>query len=119
MSNLIAWVEIPTQDFQRAVKFYNSVLQFEMEGMDFGHEKMAIFPNGEGAIIEAEGYQPASTGVLVSLNVTDTMEASLDRVKAAGGEVLKEKTKIEAEGRGYFAIFKDSEGNRLGFYSDK
>lgn len=118
MEKLIAWVEIPTENFERAVNFYSTVLKTEMEGMDFGHEKMAILPGGEGALIEAEDYKPAKHGLMVSLNVPDSMEASLERVKQAGGNILKEKTKIEAEGRGYFAIFMDSEGNRLGFYSN-
>jgi len=29
------------------------------------------------------------------------------------------KTKIEVEGRGWFALFADSEGNRVGLYADK
>ena len=32
---------------------------------------------------------------------------------------IREKTKIESEDRGYFAMFSDREGNTLGLYSDK
>lgn len=117
MNKLIAWVEIPTKNFKRAVSFYSKVLNVDIEGMDFGTEKMALLPNGEGAIVEAEGYTPSGQGVMVSLNVPDSMEATLERIEANGGEILKGKTKIEAEGKGYFAIFHDCEGNRLGFYS--
>jgi len=55
MEKLISWVEIPTADFQRAVEFYNKVLDLQMKGEDFGAEKMACFPTGEGAIVQTEG----------------------------------------------------------------
>lgn len=57
-------------------------------------------------------------GVLVHLNVDD-MDATLALIKANGGSIVREKTKIESEDRGYFAMFSDSEGNTLGLYSDK
>jgi predicted enzyme related to lactoylglutathione lyase len=50
MNKLIEWVEIPTADFARAVQFYNSVFQLQMEALDFGHEKMESFPIGEGEL---------------------------------------------------------------------
>lgn len=31
MDKLIAWVEIPTNDFERAVKFYEQLLQTELK----------------------------------------------------------------------------------------
>ncbi len=50
MTQLISWVEIPTTNFERAVEFYKSVLKIDLQSLDFGEEKMACFPNGEGAI---------------------------------------------------------------------
>jgi predicted enzyme related to lactoylglutathione lyase len=47
------------------------------------------------------------------------MEKALSSVEANGGEIIRPKTKIEAEGRGYFALFADSEGNRLELYSNR
>jgi predicted enzyme related to lactoylglutathione lyase len=46
------------------------------------------------------------------------MEKALSAVEANGGKIVRSKTKIEAEGRGYFALFTDSEDNRLGLYSE-
>jgi uncharacterized protein len=34
------------------------------------------------------------------------------------GKIHTPKTKIEAEGKGFFAIIIDSEGNKIGFYTD-
>ena len=44
MKKLIAFVEIPASDFDRAVKFYSEVFNLEMKSMDCGAEKMAFLP---------------------------------------------------------------------------
>lgn len=117
MKKLISWVEIPAADFDRAVKFYNKVLNLNLEPLDFGSEKMACFPNNEGAISYAPDFKPSTNGALVSF-FTENMEETLRIIMDLEGKVLKQKTKIEAEDRGYFAIFVDSEGNKCGLYSD-
>jgi predicted enzyme related to lactoylglutathione lyase len=116
MVQLIQWIEIPTIDFDRAVNFYNQLLNIEMEKHDFGTEKMACFPSGEGAIIYEPNYKPSENGVIIHLHVADSIEQSITRIENLGGKLIKPKTKIEVEGKGFFAIFLDSEGNRLGLY---
>lgn len=118
MERLISWVEIPTNDFERAVNFYSKVLKAALNVQDFGNEKMACFPSGEGAVIYEPNYKPSANGVIVSLQVADDIDSTLIRIEANGGKVLRAKTKIEAEGKGYFALFTDSEGNRLGLYEN-
>lgn len=119
MKNLISWVEIPTINFEKALKFYNEVLKLDLKAQDFGDEKMACFPGGEGAVIFSEGYKPSNNGVLVSLTVSDNVEGTLKRIEENGGKIIQPKKKIEAEGRGYFAVFMDCEGNKLGLYGDE
>ena len=114
----ITWVEITATDFERAVKFYNKLLNIELSVLDFGTEKMACIPNDEGAISFAPGFKPSKDGVLVSLNMEDQLDQALVIIENEGGTVVKSKTKIEAEGRGYFALFIDSEGNKLGLYGN-
>ncbi|MDA3881171.1 MAG: VOC family protein [Prolixibacteraceae bacterium] len=116
MQKLISWVEIPAVDFNRAVEFYNSVFRLNFHKEDFGKEKMACFPNGEGAISCAPNFNPSESGVLVSMNAPDTIEATIRRIETNCGNILQPKTKIEAEGRDYFAICTDSEGNKIGIY---
>jgi len=118
MQKLVSWVEIPATDFERAVSFYNAVFNLTLKGMDFGTEKMAFLPNDEGAISFAPNFKPSKDGVLVSMNAGTNLDDTLVRVVENGGKVIKAKTKIEAEGRGYFALFLDSEGNRMGLYGD-
>lgn len=118
MRKLISWVEIPSADFERAVRFYKSILKIDLQIIDCGHEKMACFPNGEGAISYAKGFRPGKEGALVSFNVEDDLDGALDRITENKGTIIQAKTKIEAEGRGYFAVFIDCEGNKVGLYGD-
>ena len=118
MKKLVRWVEIPATNFERAVKFYNTVFNLSIEPMDFGHEKMAFLPNDEGAISFAPGFTPSEKGVLVSLETGNDLDGTLQRIASFGGKIVQAKTKIEAEGRSYFALFLDSEGNRLGLYGE-
>ncbi len=118
MQKFVAWVEIPARNFERAVAFYNAVFNLNLKGYDFGHEKMALLPNDEGAISFAPDFNPSKDGVLVSIDTGKEMDATLHRISENHGIILTPKTKIEAENRGYFAIFLDSEGNRVGLYGD-
>ncbi len=119
MKKLISWVEIPAADFNRAVKFYNTILEIDLNVVDCGHEKMACFPTGEGAISFADGFNPSADGTLVSLNTGNDLDNTIRRIEANGGRITQPKTKIEAKDMGYFALFIDSEGNRVGLYGDK
>jgi len=118
MRKLISWVEIPATDIDRAVSFYGKVLNLEMEVMDFGKEKMACFPDGEGAIPQSPDFNPSKDGVLVSFDTEKSLDKALKIVIENGGEIVQTKTKIEAEGRGYFALIVDTEGNKVGLYED-
>lgn len=120
MEKLVSWVEIPANDFNRAVKFYNTVLKTDLNVIDCGEsEKMACFPSGEGSISQAPGFKPSENGTQVSLNASKDLDGALERVRQNGGKVVTPKTKIEAEGRGYFALFIDCEGNKVGLYGDE
>lgn len=42
--NMAVWFEIPVQDIQRAKKFYETIFDIELSGMDMGDEfKMEVF----------------------------------------------------------------------------
>lgn len=118
MKKVITWVEIPATNMERAIDFYNDLLGLDLKVLDFGEEKMACFPNDEGAISLAPGFKPSKNGVLVSLNMEDDLDGAIRTVEEKGGSMKKQKTKIEADGRGFFAIFIDPEGNRMGLYGD-
>jgi len=116
MKKLIAWVEIPAADFKRAVDFYREVLKIDFKIYDGEEEKMAFFPSGEGAISFAPGFNPSKDGILVSLETGDDLDGAISRIERLGGEIVQPKTKIQAEDKGYFALFIDCEGNKVGLY---
>jgi uncharacterized protein len=118
MKKLISWVDIPTENFERGVNFYNAVLKLQLQPVDCGTEKMACFPNGEGSIAWAPDFKPSGNGVLVSFAVPDSIEETIKRIEKNKGKVTIPKTKIEVEGMGYFAVFIDSEGNKAGLYEE-
>ena len=115
---LVAWVEVPALDFQRAVKFYEAILDVKMNIFEDENEKMACFPTGEGAISYTKGFAPSENGVLVSFNLENNLEKCLNLLPSLGGSVVIPKTKIEVEGKGWFAVAMDCEGNKIGFYGE-
>lgn len=121
MKKLVAFFEIPAINLNRAVEFYQSVLNTKLSVHDWGQEKMAFFPeeNGvcPGAISWSPNFKPSKDGILISLNC-ESIEKSLILVETNGGKIVIPKTKIEAENRGYFSVCTDSEGNGIGLYSD-
>lgn len=120
MQNMINWFEIPTADIGRAKKFYQTILSIEMNETEMFGTKMAFFPtdgsNISGAIVQGEDYTPSSQGALVYLNGGSNLETSLSKVETAGGKVIVPKTQISPE-MGYFAIFIDTEGNKIALHS--
>lgn len=111
------WIEIPATDIQRAKTFYEKVFDAQLELLDMGEFKMAIFKTGGFALCQFAGvYKPSSEGTLVYLNGNPDLSSILEKVTPAGGEILIEKRQISPE-QGYMAVFVDTEGNRLGLRS--
>lgn len=121
MSNAISWFEIPATNYERAKKFYNTVLETEITDSPMPEGKYGMFPydndnNGVGGgLVEMEGVKPSSEGVTVYLNGGDNLSAPLARVAAAGGKVIMPKTDIGENG--YMAQFIDTEGNKIALHS--
>ena len=120
MKSLISIFEIPANDISRAVGFYETILAIDIERMDLPQMQMGIFPyEGQmvtGVIIKAEGYRPSTEGVMIYLNGGDNLQGILDKVEKNGGKIITAKTS-HADDNGYFAIFRDSEGNKVGLHS--
>lgn len=120
MKNLISIAEIPVTDFTRAINFYQTVLGITIEEMDMDGVKMGILPNDEGTInvVLAKGndYKPTTDGPLLYLNAGKDLQPVLTKIEANGGKTIVPKTQISPE-MGYFALFIDTEGNKLGLHS--
>lgn len=120
MKNMINWVEIPAADFNRAVTFYEQLYGVQMHKTEMYGTQMGFFPSEQGsvsgAVVKGDDYTPGSTGPLVYLSGGDDLQQVLDKIEAAGGKVLVPKTQITPE-LGNFAIFTDTEGNRMALHS--
>lgn len=118
LKDFVSWFEIPVYDIQRAARFYGSIYSMEMEVAVNGEFAMAYFPADKGiggALIYGPGCVPCDTGTLVYLNAGADLDGILGRVELAGGRVIMPKTLI-SESAGSFALFIDSEGNRVALH---
>jgi predicted enzyme related to lactoylglutathione lyase len=115
---IVTWFEIPTEDFERAVHFYEAVFGIQLR-RELEWPGMAIFPYQEpgisGCVFEGKNVKPSANGVLVYLNCDNKLDAVLARLAGVGGAVLEKKNHIP--GIGWVAQMRDSEGNRIGLHA--
>ena len=119
--NLPVWFEIPVSDMPRAVRFYETLFQSDLIRESAGPMEMAIFPRRDeggttGCLARGEIHKPGDNGTVVYLNADPQLDQVLERVQAAGGEVLVPRTELPDD-IGCFALFRDSEGNRVGLHA--
>jgi predicted enzyme related to lactoylglutathione lyase len=120
IKSYISLFEIPATDISRAVKFYQAILDINIEKMEMPGMEMGIFPYIDrmvtGVIMKGEGYNPSADGVAIYLNGGDNLQPILDKVEKNGGKIIVQKT-AHADESGFFALFLDTEGNKLGLNS--
>ena len=121
MNKPFSYVAIPADDFERAYTFYSIItggLIARNENMPF---PMAYFVdadhNNSGHLFQLPNFKPSGDGAIVYLKLADALDETLDKIKSAGGLVILPKTLI-APGKGYWALFLDSEGNKLALHSE-
>ena len=121
MRNPVSYFEIPVEDIERAVVFYEAVFEIALERTTIDNLDTALFPFDEdgsgasGALAQGESYVPARSGPRVYFSV-DRIDCVLDRVLASGGSVAYPKTSIGD--LGWVAEFIDSEGNQIALHAD-
>jgi uncharacterized protein len=119
--NFVSWFEIPAYNHFRSVAFYNYIYGIQMTSVELNGFAMGFFPAESGiggAIVSGPGCVPSEIGPLLYLNGGEDLNNVLSKVNEAGGRVVMEKTFL-SESAGYFAMFIDSEGNRLALHSKK
>lgn len=117
--NFVNWFEIPAYNHYRSVCFYNYIYNIQIKTVELNGFAMGFFPANTGvggAIVAGPGCIPSEVGPLIYLNGGDDLNNVLCRINEAGGRVVMEKTFL-GEDAGYFALFIDSEGNRLALHS--
>ncbi len=121
--------EIPADDLARAQKFYQESFGWQTKSwpMPDGTDYIGLYtgPVDEknmwkepgfinGGMFKRGGSFPA-TGPTIAAVVKD-LDASLEKITAAGGTVVMPKKEIA--GMGWYTYVKDTEGNIVGVWQD-
>jgi hypothetical protein len=109
---LISHIEIPSSDLVQTKDFFNKVFGWEFK--PFGNGYM-LFNNHKGIMVGIRQVHKVNSGdtTVFHINVTD-IDSTLNIIKSNGGSIFKEKSIIPA--MGWYALFKDPQGNIIGLY---
>jgi predicted enzyme related to lactoylglutathione lyase len=115
--------EIPADDNQRANTFYQSAFGWTltpMQEMDYTiaittpSDEQTGMPSAPGAINGALFPRTENLKTpIITIDVED-VDAALRQIESAGGSVAQAKDAVP--GMGYYAYFKDTEGNLMGLW---
>ena len=115
--------EIPADDNQRANTFYESAFGWTltpMQEMDYTiaittpSDEQTGMPSAPGAINGALFPRTENLKTpIITIDVED-VDAALRQIESAGGSVAQAKDAVP--GMGYYAYFKDTEGNLMGLW---
>lgn len=126
-TNVITWFEIPVTDIDRAKKFYETILDIEMVKRTDGNDEAVFFPYNPdvvqatsgrvtGVLLKSERNRRSENGTVVYINASPNIQAVLDKVKHAGGQIISPKIQIPP---GFIAIIIDTEGNKVGLHAEQ
>lgn len=125
--NVVGWFEIPVDNMDRAITFYQTVFDISISKHVMGPIEMGWFPaldgkpGAQGSLVYNKEFYATSKkeGVLIYFtSQAANLAVELARIEKAGGKVLQEK-KLIAPDIGYMGLFIDSEGNRVAIHSLK
>ncbi|MCU0646375.1 MAG: VOC family protein [Gemmatimonadaceae bacterium] len=118
----VAHVELPVLDLDRAVRFYEALLQIDLARELIDGYPMAFFPTSDSigrttlALAAGDVYRPAKVGPIVYLRVTSVADV-LATASALGAVVLYGPTAVSPTLT--VAEIEDSEGNRLALLEER
>ena len=120
MKDAITWFDIPTENFDRAVKFYSDILGQPIRVDTFMGQKLGFFPMDGmegvgGALVLPRWAKPCADGTRVYLSCQGTIDEVIGRVEKSGGKIIAPK--FELGDRGWIAVIMDTEGNTVGLQS--
>lgn len=119
-NNPVNWFEIYVQDIERAKKFYEAVLQVNLQSLENPDLPMRTFPGKQdsfgasGALVQYSNKPSGINSTVVYFYCKDCAEEA-SRVVAAGGKIEREKMSIGPFG--FVVLAMDTEGNLFGLHS--
>ncbi|MCB0415287.1 MAG: VOC family protein [Bdellovibrionales bacterium] len=122
--NSVGWFEIYVEDMSRAKKFYESVLNKELDSMitpeSAGELEMCGFPGSmqnygsNGALVKMPGAPSGKNSIVIYFACADCAVEEA-RVKESGGSIHKSKFSIGEYS--FISLVNDTEGNLIGLHS--
>lgn len=116
--------EVPTDDINRAKKFYSEVFDWEIKPIpEAGYDMITTIPTGENRIPVEPGAingglmkrHKAGEPITIVINV-NSIDEYLKKIEASGGKTLVKREKVKD--LGFYGRFEDTEGNMVGLWED-
>lgn len=111
--------EIPVDDPDRAERFYADAFGWSFNRFPGAPSYYGLAATGDSVPgIDGALYQRGEQNETMLTMSVESIEEAGDRILAAGGQIVSPKAPVP--GVGWFAQFKDTEGNTIGiFLSDE
>ncbi len=122
--NKVVHFEIPADDLARAKKFYQETFDWQLQDMpDLNYVMVRTTETDEkwmpkepgainGGMLQRNNMVPVPS---LAIGVPN-LEVAIEKIKQAGGTIVKEKTPVGQ--MGFIAYFKDTEGNVLSLWQN-
>lgn len=114
----IVHVDVPTEDVERAKKFYSALFGWKFEavpGMEY-----SLFtttnPDGTPGVGGGMGKRMDPSQRMQNYFGVPSIDAAMKQVKNLGGKLITEKMAVP--GMGYLCSCLDTEGNTFGLWED-
>jgi uncharacterized protein len=109
--------EIPVDDPDRAETFYANVFGWTFQRFPGAPQYYGLAATGDSVpgIDGALFLRGDATETTLSMSV-DSIEDSLEKIEKEGGQVLQGKMAVP--GMGWFATARDTEGNKIGIFTN-
>ncbi len=113
----IVHIDISAKDTAAASKFYAELCGWHIDfAPDFTYYQFRGDGGPGGGFVKVDGQMYKQGDILLYI-AADDIEAFLKKAATLGGKTLQPKTEIP--GVGWFALFADPSGNRMGVFTAK
>jgi uncharacterized protein len=118
----IVHVELPASDPKEAAKFYSDLFGWNTEATpspsgEYWQFRPEALPGGGFNPVGDAGLWPTKPGDVLLYISTDDIDATLAKAESLGGKIVKRKDEIP--GIGWWGMFTDPTGNKIGVFTDK
>jgi uncharacterized protein len=116
----IVHVELPADDPKEAAQFYSNLFGWDTEASpspsgEYWQFTPSAQPGGGFNPVGDSGLWPTKAGDVLLYISTDDIDASLAKAESLGGKIVAGKQEIP--GMGWWAMFSDPTGNKIGLYT--